>query len=295
MKAKVFFLILAAAFIVPYNAQAQLGSKLKKKLEEAVTKAAGKDSTQQADRTVGEDAQENAGPRFSLPNLGIGKVTATYDENYDFRGLIKMRSELYEKGKQENVLDISMWFNAEMGNIGMESSSVTTQEGQTGNAVAIIDSKNRVMITVAVVDGNKSGIIMPIPDTLAADAVNQPSTAEEDITVRKTGGTRTICGYKCEEYEITEEKGRLVSHHWITDELKFKGNKKLLSGQQGMPASYGKIKSDGSEMASDTYEKGVLTSKSEVTEVDLNATHSISVAGVSLIQMDMSKWLQKKR
>jgi hypothetical protein len=81
----------------------------------------------------------------------------------------------------------------------------------------------------------------------------------------------------------------------VTDKLEFKGNKKLLSGQQGMPATYGKAQLKGSLMASDTYEKGVLASKSEVTEVDLNATHSISIAGVSLVQMDMSKWLQKKR
>ena len=48
-------------------------------------------------------------------------------------------------------------------------------------------------------------------------------------------------------------------------------------------------------MASETYEKAVLQSRTEVTEVDLDASHSISLEGVSLMQMEMGKWAQKKR
>jgi hypothetical protein len=288
MKTKALILVLVAAFIVPFNAQAQLGSKLKKRLEEAVSKTAGKDTTGQAENTE----QEDSGRQLNLPNLGIGRVTAAYDNNYDFRGLIKMRTEVYNKGKQEAVMDIDTWLNADLGNLGMEGSNIATGEGQAANFVAVVDMKNRVMITITDLNGSKTGIIMPIPDSL--EAGNSGTPPEENIKITKKGGTRTICGYRCEEYEITEEEGKLVSNVWVTDELKIKGDRKLLGNQQGMPRNYGLAGLNGSMMASETYDKGVLTSKTEVTEVDLNATHSISLEGVSLMQMDMSKWMKRK-
>ncbi|MFN2335777.1 MAG: hypothetical protein ABR560_02315, partial [Bacteroidales bacterium] len=77
--------------------------------------------------------------------------------------------------------------------------------------------------------------------------------------------------------------------------LKLPGGSKLMETQKGMPRSYGQGRIKGAILASETYEKGKLTTKSEVTKVDLNAAHSISVEGVSLIQMDMGRWGQKKK
>jgi hypothetical protein len=286
MKTNAFILIIAAAFLMPLNAQAQLGSKLKKKLQETVTKVAGNDTTAEA------EGEEDSGRQLNLPDLGIGRVTVAYDNNYDFKGLIKMRTELYNKGKQESVMDIDTWLNTDLGNMGMESSAQASGEGQSANFSAIVDVKNRVMITITDINGTKTGIIMPIPDSLEAD--NSNTTPEESVNITKKGGTRTICGYKCEEYEIIEDEGKLVTDAWVTDELKIKGDSKLLGNQQGMPRNYGLAKLNGSMMASETYEKGVLASKSEVTEVDLKATHSISVEGISMMQMDMSKWMKRK-
>jgi hypothetical protein len=136
-------------------------------------------------------------------------------------------------------------------------------------------------------------MIMPISDSLVAETGDE--VAEDEVKIRKTGGTKTICGYRCEEYEVTEEEGKVVSNVWVADDLKLPGSKKMMSTQQGMPRSYGQGEIKGAILASETYDKGKLTTKSEVTKVDLNSTHSISVAGVSLIQMDMGKWGEKKK
>ena len=62
-----------------------------------------------------------------------------------------------------------------------------------------------------------------------------------------------------------------------------------------MPKGYGKGQLKGLTLASESYEKGLLTSKADVTKIDMNETHSISTSGVSFIQMNFLKWGQKKK
>jgi hypothetical protein len=293
MKTKGFILLLAAAFLLPVNAEAQLGSKLKKKLEEKVSKALGNEAAEEGQNEE-QAAEEREERSFDLSKLGIGKVTASYDENYDFRGMIRMRTEMFDKGKPEGTMDIEMWFNAEMGNLGMESQTLTDEDGQSVKAIAIVDARNRVMITVAEMESGTPGIIMPIPDSLAA-GTEEADYDDTGVEIKKSGGSKTICGYRCDEYVATEEDGKMMTRIWVTEDLKMPGDYRLFENQQGMPKGYDKLPVNGAIMASETYEKGTLTTKSEVTKVDLNASHSISLKGVSLMQMEMGKWAQKKR
>jgi hypothetical protein len=296
MKTKALILILAAAFLVPYNAQAQLGSKLKKKLEETINKATEKEVPEEAVDSTEENAEsKEVGRQINLPKLGVGKVTAKYEENYDFKGLIKMTNEMYEKGKQEAVAETDIWLDASTNSLGMETTTVATKDGATLNTIAIVDMKNKVMMTYNIVDGGKSGMIMPIPDSLQAEASDATEGLTDNVKIRKTGNTRTIVGYRCDEYEVTEEGSNETSNVWTTDEIDFKANRKLLGGQQGMPKGFGKGQLKGLTMASETYEKGQLTSKMEVTKIDMDATHSISTEGATFIQMNFMKWGQKKK
>lgn len=292
MKTKGFILLLAAAFLLPLNAEAQLG-KLKRKLEETMGKALEKEVEEEV--TTQDSLAETEERQMDLSKLGIGKVTASYDKNYDFKGMMRMKTEIYDKGKQEGTMEADVWLDAGKGNLGMESMTLTDDKGQSINGVTIVDSKNKVMITWTAVEGGKTGMIMPIPDSLITEQTEETAATEDAVKIRKTGGSKTICGYRCDEYEVTEEDGKVVSNVWATDDLKLPGSRKLMGSQQGMPRSYGQGRIKGAILASEIYEKGKLITKSEVTKVDLNATHSISVEGVSLIQMDMGRWGQKKK
>lgn len=296
MKTKALILILAAAFLVPYNAQAQLGSKLKKKLEETISKATEKEVPEEAVDSTEENAEsKEVGRQISLPKLGVGKVTTKYEENYDFKGLIKMTNEMYEKDKQEAVAETDIWLDASTNSLGMETTTVATKDGATLFTVAIVDMKNKVMMTYNIVDGGKSGMIMPIPDSLQTEASDATVDLTDNVKIRKTGNTRTIVGYRCDEYEVTEEGSNETSNVWTTEDIDFKTNRKLLGGQQGIPKGFGKGQLKGLTLASETYEKGQLTSKMEVTKIDMDATHSISTADATFIQMNFLKWGQKKK
>jgi hypothetical protein len=300
MKAKAVLCILAALLLVPLNAEAQLGSKLKKKIGESVSKVVQKEEIPEEQDTTqvnteGQEAeQENAGRQINLPKLGMGKVTAKYEENYDFKGLIRMHNEMFEKGRQEAVAETDMWLDSDNNSIGMETTSVAANDGSSMSNVTIMDMKNKVMMTFNVVEGGKSGMIMSIPDTLQAETSEATEDLTDIVNARKTGNTRTILGYHCDEYEVTEEGSDEISNVWTTEDIDFKANRKLLGGQQGMPKGFGYGQLKGLALASESYEKGKLTSKMEVTKIDMDETHSISTAGVSFIQMNFLKWGQKK-
>lgn len=295
MKNRTYIIFLLLALIVPLNTQAQAGSILKKKLEQAKQKKSGTEDEKKAEENQQEGENPDAKPAFDMSNLRIGKVTAKYEENYDYKGLIEMRNELYEKGKQKAIANINMWLDENTNSLGMENTTTDSKDGETLSAVVIVDMKNKTMLMYTIVDDAKSGMIMPLPDSLVADTSGVNEELTDKTKIRKTGNTRTIVGYRCDEYEVTEEGVDETSNVWTTDDINFKGNKKLLGGQQGMPKSYGKGKLKGMTLASETYEKGQLTSKMEVTKIDFNATHSISTEGASLIQMNFLKWGQKKK
>ena len=296
MKTKFCIFILLAAFLAPAPVNAQLGSKLKKKLEQSISKAMGKEDSTATGEAENEEQQGIAeeGRRFGLQRFGVGKVTAAYEDTYDFKGMMRMRTEMYDKGKAGETMVIDLWFDAGKGNMGMESQAVADDRGNTARATAVVDMKNRVLITVAVMDGGKTGIIMTIPDSLAAMTGEESDAQAENITVHKTGGTKTICGYRCDEYMVTDEDGKVIANYWATDDLKFSGNQRLFENQQGMPRNPGQDKIKGAIMASENYDNGNLVTKSEVTRVDLNATHSVSMEGISMIQMEMNRWQNGK-
>jgi hypothetical protein len=295
MKTRTYIIILLLACIIPLNSPAQVGSALKKKLEQAVQKKPGTQDEKKADENQQEAENPDEKPAFDMSRLGIGKVTTKYEENYDYKGLIEMRSELYEKGKQKAISDIFMWLDANTNSLGMETTTTESKDGETLSAIVIVDMKNKAMLTYTIIDGAKSGMIMPIPDSLEAETTEVTEELTDKVKIRKTGNTRIILGYRCDEYEVTEEGVDETSNVWTTEDIDFKSNKKLLGGQQGMPKSYGIGQLKGIAMASETYEKGQLTSKMEVTKIDFDATHSISTAGTSLIQMNFLKWGQKKK
>ena len=81
--------------------------------------------------------------------------------------------------------------------------------------------------------GANHGMIMPIPNSLQVEASEATVDLTDNVKIRKTGNTRTILGYRCDEYEVTEEGSNEISNVWTTEDIDFKANKKLLRWSAG--------------------------------------------------------------
>jgi hypothetical protein len=96
----------------------------------------------------------------------------------------------------------------------------------------ILDRKNNSVIILSSSGEDKTGIALALhPDALAAMAASVQEEVEYDSYENfKTGKTRDILGYTCEEYLI-EEEGKTI-RMWVSDELGEKVDKSLITNQQ---------------------------------------------------------------
>ena len=79
----------------------------------------------------------------------------------------------------------------------------------------IFDSKNSAMLILSDSDGEKTGFAMGIdPEMLAKEVEEYAEESEADpYKAYKTGKTKTILGYSCDEYLVEDEKSE--AHMWV--------------------------------------------------------------------------------
>jgi hypothetical protein len=128
-------------------------------------------------------------------------------------------------------------------------------------------------------------MISSVPEENAAPA-DKKGKKDTPPVYTKTGNTREIAGYKCDEYSYVDPDDNSKGLVWYTQDSRLKIDKRGWKNT-GMSAYYASPQfNDGIILANEAYdEKGNLTMKSETKEINENFPHSISVKGYSLRQM----------
>jgi hypothetical protein len=141
-------------------------------------------------------------------------------------------------------------------------------------------------------ESSKTGIISTIPDdsTITAQAKSSRGKPVEQPTITKTGNTRVIAGFKCDEYKIVEADKEGYSNVWMTKDLKIKADKRNW-GKTGMPSYYGYAGFEGQTMlAMEAFDKkNNPEMKMETKEINENSPHKISTAGYTFMKMNFGQ------
>ena len=163
-----------------------------------------------------------------LKGMGISGEPVPVANNYKFDYKIQMHIESYDKkGKQESTGEFITHLNPE--NKSMAYEFVSGDMAKDGQGKFIIDAENGAMIMLNDDDkGEKTGIVYGIGSFMQSigetyideELEDSPETYLANPNVKKTGKTKNIAGYKCEEYVYTDEEERTESHIWITKDLK---------------------------------------------------------------------------
>lgn len=321
MKIRSLFLLCAFVVLLPATTNAQLGGMLKNKMNKVVNagaktatkevdnkidsaaiKEANKASEKGAQRTEANRANNNqpsqaSGDQGSQEQggaamgklFGGGKIDLKYKEDYSFSSRIYMVTEVYDK-KEVTKADFFMYYSASSPVVGIETKTITDDKGQATPVTAkmVMDGENKSFLVLTDMGEMKMGIISPIPDENSAPADDKSKKAAPP-KFTKTGNTRVIVGYKCDEYTyISEDKSS--GKVWFTKDAKLKIDKRGWSNSN-MKVYYGNPEfNDGIILANEAYDdKGKLASKSETKEINENFPYSISVKGYSLRQMNLGQ------
>ena len=249
MKTRAIFLSLLLAIVLTNASNAQVGvlrramnRTIDRKIDSAIIKSEqdkAKEKAEadknQADSTKPKDTSTKATGR----GVFGAKIDNKFNDEYKFTGRIYTQMETYDK-KEVNKADFYTYFNSTTMNAGIEVKPVNYKEGdKTQPMVILFDSDNRTMMMLLVKEGPKTGFISGIPSdsAMAAQAKNQKGATAEKPTITKTGNSRVIAGYKCDEYKVMEADKEGYANVWMTKDVKLKADKKYWS-QSGLPTYY---------------------------------------------------------
>ena len=304
MKTRSLFLLLAFIIVLPGVSTAQFGTlrrainkQIDHKVDSAIDKSA-KDNAkekEQADQKQSDKSsnQDNkGGTKATGRGLFGGKIDIKYDDEYKFTGRLYMQMESYDK-KDVVKSDYYTYFNSNTLNAGIEVKIENAKEGdKTLPTVFLFDNDNRCFMMLIQGNDSKTGIISSLPSDSAMAAQVKPHKEEASgkPTITKTGNSRTIAGYKCDEYKITESGKDGYSTVWMTKDVKLKADKRYW-GKSGMPTYYNYPGFEGSMMlAMEAYDKeNKLAMKMETKEINESFSHAISTTGYTFMKMNFGQ------
>jgi len=313
MKTPSTILFLALFFLTPTLSNGQFGNLIRNKTskalnslnreaaKEAVDSAALKngaanpnDSTaklNQGGNGQNQPGQMPAGMNFA--NLFGGKVDLKHKDEYRFTSRLYMVMEGYNK-EETSKAELYIYFSSNSPDVGIETKSITNEQGKTVpmTSSTVMDGENKCFIILVENNGNKMGMISAIPDEHAPSTPPEDKQAPQNVhgNFTKTGNTRVIAGYRCDEYTYADPEKKTNARLWFTKEANLNIDKRGWQ-KTGMGAYYGYEGFEGGiVLAMEAYdENGKLTMKSETREISPDFNHSISLKGIALTQMNLNQ------
>jgi len=303
MKTRSIFLLIALLIVLPEVSSGQgylLRRAINKKLENKVDSAVDKSERDEANKRAKEKADKDktdsnathgkSGTKETGRGLFGGKIDIKYDDEYKFSGRMVSQIEWYDK-KDVRKVDCFTYFNQNTMNAGMDMIPVDIKEEDKDKTIAssfIFDIGNKCFMMMTTGNDSKTGIIseMPSDSTVAAKARNEKS----NLVITKTGNSRTIAGYKCDEYKVADPDEGSYSNVWMTKDVKVKADKKYW-GKSGVPSYYGYPAFEGAVMlAMESFDKKDKPEmKMETKEINDKFDHSISTVGYTFMKMDFGQ------
>ena len=306
MKTRAFLLLFAVMVILPASSYSQGGllrrainRKIDNKIDSAAEKSANDNAKEQSDKNQSSNAaaQDKGGTKATGRGLFGGKIDIKYNDEYKFTGRIYMQMESYDK-KDVMKSDYYTYFSNNSLSAGIEMLPVDSKEGsKTAPTVFLFDGDNKCFMMLIENKDSKTGIISTLPSdsAMAAQAKTQKEakpekTVPEKATITKTGNSRTIAGYKCDEYKIVESDKEGYSNVWMTKDVKLTADKRYW-GKAGMPTYYNYPGFEGAMMlAMEGFDKkNKPTMKMETKEINENFSHTISTVGITFMKMNFGQ------
>jgi hypothetical protein len=301
MKTKSIILLVVMLIVLSATSNAQawllrraVDRKLEHKVDSAVDKSDRDDAKakQQTNQKQSDSTSAQGGTKATGRGLFGAKIDIKYDDEYKFTGRIYMQMETYDK-KDVLKSDYYTYYNSNTLNAGIEMLPVDAKQGDKNvPTIFLYDNDNKCFMMLLENGSSKTGMISTLPSdsAMAAQAKNQKGNNPEKATITKTGNSRVIAGYKCDEYKIVDANQEGYSNVWMTKDVKLKADKKYW-GKSGMPTYYNYPGFEGSMMlAMESFDKNNKTiMKMETKEINDKYSHSISTVGITFMKMNFGQ------
>jgi hypothetical protein len=208
-----------------------------------------------------------------------------YEPSYSFDAFIQMEISNYKKN---GALDDQMYYDNYVNKTKADYAMVF-KDGKDQSTI-IFDTKNSAMLILSESDGEKTGFATTIdPEAMAEMAeeyAEEEQTSDLDAyNIKKTGKSKDILGYKCDEYLMEDESTEV--HMWVSEKLGKEMHKEWLKNKQ----TFGAMFMHAYALNGMTLEYDVMDKENGkktvmlVTKIDLNHNHSVATGGYTIMSM----------
>lgn len=207
MKKSILSILIISGSMLAIPTEAQLLKKIQSAAQNAAQNAASDKANEKANK-AGNSALEGMMSGMMEP--------ATTESDYAFTGFMVMEvTSTDKKGKTEKPTNIQYLLSDNVEFMGMAYVDPENPENLT---TSILDTKNGAMVMLMENKGEKSSFAMKMDYEKLQGMVDEEAEEQLDnpeYKLSKTGNSKTILGYSCEEYLVVTEDGE--GRYWVTD------------------------------------------------------------------------------
>ncbi len=233
MKNILLIFVVGTVCFIPIDSEAQLLRRLKNAAEEGVARAVEKRVVSEVEKATQNQFEKAfgylyTGPKGSNKTYDFSKILESVnmdvdtEESYSFKGIAEMEVVSTDsKGKSEDPARIISYLSNDEQFTGMEFRD-DTKKSNKEKTVMIFDFKNNATIMLVENDEGKSSMAFGLDWQKMMEGAEEMEVEEEtpetvdwdEFKFEKTGKTKTILGYSCEEYIAKNEEMEAV--YWIS-------------------------------------------------------------------------------
>jgi len=284
MKRIFLFLSVTAMIFSFQEIQSQsLRSRIRDKIiNDNLEAQAKRDST----KAVEEGREPDKTPNTTMDQVYLDALGMTgnvdYESTYNFDAYIQMEMTEYKKnGDVDEQMLYDSYVHKNNADYAMEFNN------DDARSTIIFDSKNKAMLILTDSDGEKTGFATSIdPEAIAQDIIAEEEDQNaEPINFSKTGKTKTILGYSCDEYLVEEDSGE--AHIWLSEKLGKEVRKEWMTNKQTFGAVFAQAYAlNGMVLEYDLFDKnGRKDMMMQVTKIDLNHNFKVDTDGYTVMSM----------
>ncbi len=295
------------------NVNNKINGEVDKKVDNAFNKLWGDDKKKTDDENQDQSSGDSSSNSSSSPSQNVSNASnkaasnammkamgisanVKVNDSYDYTGNLITTVQSWDgDGSTEGEVLYTTYVNKDNTGFAMEFS-----QPEKGKTIMIFDYKEGRMIIMGTEGNDKTGMVMQwqgMTDSLDSKDFSQPPTdAEiEDFSkynehLVKTGNSKRIAGYKCDEYTYDDEESHATL--WMTDELPPELWANMFSTNTYTAASMGFYGGFVMQMDSKEKNSGERTTML-VNEVNLNQSKSISTKGYQFMSLGSGAMNQK--
>jgi len=161
-----------------------------------------------------------------MKRMGVGGEPVPIADSYNFNNLVEMHIESFD-GSGKKISEGEFITHLSSNSKSMAYEFVSGDMAEPGMGMIIVDAENNATIILSEEKGQKTALVTGLgtvfeslaeEDLEELDYTETPETYLANPNVEKTGRSKTIAGFKCDEYKYTDESN--VSNIWITQDIK---------------------------------------------------------------------------